>query len=328
MTVSAGPRYELVEGWEKAPAGHSRRDVAGVGIDAQDHIYVVTRPAQVLVYHREGSFLRAWQPGLFSDDVHGVTVGPDGSLYIADNGDHTVRKFSAEGELVMTLGNPGVPADTGFDPEVGPASIVRAGPPFNNPNNVALGPDGDLFVADGYGNARVHRFSAEGQLLKSWGEPGTGPGQFSWPHAVWVLNDERLLVGDRENNRIQVFGLDGRYLEQWHNVQRPTDIFVDREGWIHVTEFGWRQGQRSPLDGIVEQHLPGRVSILDRTGQVVSRFGAGDGENPGPFWAPHSLCVDSRGDLYVGEVVYSYAGLGKAGRVPAGCRSLHKFARK
>jgi hypothetical protein len=143
-----------------------------------------------------------------------------------------------------------------------------------------------------------------------------------------VLDDERLLVGDRENNRIQVFTLDGHYLEEWHNVQRPTDIFVDREGWIHVSEFGWRQGQRSPLDGVVEQHLPGRVSILDRAGKVVSRFGAGDGQSPGPFWAPHSLCVDSRGDLYVGEVVYSYAGLGKAGRVPAGCQSLHKLARK
>ncbi|MHB1415175.1 MAG: NHL repeat-containing protein, partial [Chloroflexota bacterium] len=195
MEVSSELRYELVKGWEKAPSGHSRLDVCGVAVDSRDRIYVLTRPAQLLVYEPDGTVVTTWPAGLFTNQVHGITIGPDDSVYIADAGDHTVRKFAQDHRLLMTLGNPGVPSDTGYDAKMGFASIVRAGAPFNTPTNTAVAANGDVYVTDGYGNARVHRFSHDGKLIQSWGAPGTGPGQFNWPHDVAVTSDGKVLVG-------------------------------------------------------------------------------------------------------------------------------------
>ena len=120
--------------------------------------------------------------GLFTNRTHGLTVGAD-AVYCADDGDHTVRKFSSDGTLLLTIGTAGVASDSGYDGK-STASIQRGAPPFNRPTNVAVAPSGDLYVSDGYGNARVHRFSADGKLIQSWGEPGLAPGQFNLPHGI------------------------------------------------------------------------------------------------------------------------------------------------
>ncbi|MBI2940849.1 MAG: hypothetical protein HYY04_10470 [Chloroflexi bacterium] len=224
----------------------------------------------------------------------------------------------------MTLGTSGVGSDTGYDGGW-ITSIKRGGPPFNRPTNVAIAPNGEIYVSDGYGNARIHRFSADGKLIQSWGEPGTGPGQFYLPHGVEVAADGRVLVADRENDRIQFFSPDGEYLGEWTNVQRPTDIHIDRDGLIYVAELRWTVGQRSMVRGPITEDQPGRVSVLDPNGAVLTRWGGADPCAPGNFCAPHGICVDSHGDVYVGEVTYTFGV--RTGLVPPDCHTFQKFAR-
>jgi len=190
---------------------------------------------------------------------------------------------------------------------------------------VAIAPNGDLYVCDGYANARIHRFSADGTLIQSWGEPGTAPGQFNLPHDVWVAPDGRVFVADRENDRIQIFSPVGQFLEQWTHVQRPTGLCI-RDGLIYVSELWWILGQRSFRLGKVERDMPGRVSVLDMSGKLLTRFGhEGERTAPGNFIAPHGICADSRGDIYVAEVTHTFAA--SRGLVPAGSHTFQKFAR-
>jgi len=116
-------------------------------------------------------------------------------------------------------------------------STGASGAPFHDPTQVARAPNGDVYVSDGYVNSRVHRFSPEGKLIHSWGEPGQGPGQFKLPHAGWVDARERVWVGDRENNRIQFFNLDGAFLYEWPDYRRPADFYMDADGIMYVAEL-------------------------------------------------------------------------------------------
>jgi sugar lactone lactonase YvrE len=147
--------------------------------------------ARVLVYERDGTFLRSWGERQFTERTHGITVTSDGAVFCVDDAGHDVRKYTPDGQLLMRLGT-GRASDTRYDGKV--MASIRGGPPFNRPTNLAVAPDGELFITDGYGNARVHVFSADGRLLRSWGEPGTGPGQFMLPHGLAVLRDGRVAV--------------------------------------------------------------------------------------------------------------------------------------
>ncbi len=226
--------------------------------------------------------------------------------------------------MLQTIGRPGVAADTGYDGRS--LESIRGGPPFNRPTNLAVAPGGDLYLTDGYGNCKVHRFSAAGELLQSWGAPGSGPSQFHLPHGVAVAADGRVLVADRENDRLQFFSPDGAFLEQWTDVQRPTNFALDGAGRVYVAELWWRVGQRSPVHGEITTDRPGRVSIFDPEGRVLARWGGPDRCAPGNFVAPHDLCVDSRGDLYVAEVTHTFAG--RAGLAPPDCHTFQKFTRQ
>jgi sugar lactone lactonase YvrE len=323
-------RYEPVLGWEQLPEGFTHLDVAGVAVDADDNVYLLTRlQSRIIVYDRDGKYLRSWGEGTFSNRPHGLTIGPDGTVYYVDEGEHIVRRFDTEGNELGVIGTPGVPSDTGHDRSGRTAydrvaSNERAAGPFNRPTNLAVAPDGSLYVADGYGNSRVHHFTPDGELIGSFGEPGTGPGEFHVPHAVFVLGDERVLVADRENDRIQVFDAEGRFLEIWDDVQRPTDMTVDADGLIYVSELAWWPGERSWIDGPVYSQKPGRISVLDSNGRPLWRWlSEGDGRDPGCFLAPHGLAFDSRGDLYVSETAYNYT---KAQGIESPIvNSFHKF---
>lgn len=307
--------------WEQRPAGISHRDVAGVAVDSADQVYLFTRSDhQVLVYTAAGEFVRAWGSGIFSN-AHSIRIGPDGAVYCVDNGDHSVRKFSPDGELLMTLGVPGTPSQTGYRTDLpvrvhNVETVSRPGAPFNGCTDVAIGPRGDVFVTDGYGNCRVHHFSASGTLLNSWGEVGSGPGQFRLPHGACLTPDGRLLVADRENDRIQIFRTDGTYLGEWSGVQRPCSIALTAHGDVVVAEL-WRPvGNRSFVADTTTVDQPGRISVLNLRGEVVDRWGASadDKAAEGNVIAPHSVAVDSAGCVYVGEVTYTY-GI-QFGRVP------------
>ncbi|WP_213451312.1 peptidyl-alpha-hydroxyglycine alpha-amidating lyase family protein [Rhizomonospora bruguierae] len=334
MHTSAASLGLRVNGaWERLPPGLRHRDVADVAVDSHDRPHLFVRhDSQVLVFSREGEFQYAFGNGLFRM-AHGIAIDGEDCVYCVDNLDHTVRKFSPRGELLMTLGTPGIGSDTGIDPDapVRVHSVERVrhpGPPFNGCTDVAIDGNGDILVSDGYGNGRIHRFSATGELLDSWGEVGSGPGQFRLPHAIAIAPDGRLLVADRENDRIQIFDGGGGYIGEWTGVQRPTDLAVAADGRVFVSELWRPAGNHGFVDDITTDR-PGRISVLDASGEVRVRWGAstGDKNAPGNVIAPHGLCLDSHGDLYVAEVTYTFAVA--PGLVPAdhADHQIQKFVR-
>jgi DNA-binding beta-propeller fold protein YncE len=326
MAQASGLRYEVVEGWEQLPTDYEHRDVAGVAVDGEDRVFLICRGDHpIITYDRKGNFLGSWGQGQFTYRTHGITVGPDDMLYCTDDGNHTVRKFRPDGKLLMTLGTLNTPSATGYDGK-NTLTVSQPAGPFNRPTNLAVGPQGDLYVSDGYGNCRIHRFSPTGELKQSWGVPGTGPGQFYLPHGIAVAADGRVFVCDRENDRIQIFSPDGEYLSEWTDTQRPTHLVFDADGRAYVSELWWHPGQTSQRHGPIQEARYGRVSVYDTEGRVLTRWGSPDACAPGSFAAPHGLAVDSRGDIYVSEVTWTFAV--SRGLAPAGCHTFQKFALK
>jgi sugar lactone lactonase YvrE len=326
MTV-APVRFELVPGWEKCPPGeaHAHRDVADVACDSADRVYLHTRNGdRVMVYDADGTFIRQWGDGVFAM-AHGIAIHGD-TVYCTDNVDSVVRMFDLDGNPIGMLGTPRQVSDTGFGNPRGRTPAIhyneyveRAAGPFNCCCNVCVARNRDVFVADGYGNARIHHFDTDGALLNSWGEVGTGPGQFHLPHGIALDRWENVIVCDRENDRLQFFDRAGNFLGMWTDVLRPTDCAVDADGLIYVAEL-WRPiepGQGSFVHGYAERDQPGRVSVFNPAGEVVARWGADSANRAGPgnFIAPHGLAIDSKGDLYVAEVSGSFGAL--PGRMPA-----------
>ncbi|HLF78958.1 MAG TPA: peptidyl-alpha-hydroxyglycine alpha-amidating lyase family protein [Dehalococcoidia bacterium] len=332
-------QFQVIEGWEKAPTEPNLKheDVAAVAVDSQDRVYLHTRHGdRVMVYDEDGKFLGAWGDGVFGN-AHGITIGPDDSVYCTDNRDHVIRKFTLDGKPLMTFGTPGAKSDTGYDTSGKPKihhneTVARSAGPFNSVCNTAIAPNGDLFVADGYGNARVHHFKPDGTLVRSWGTPGTAAGEFHLPHGIALDNDGNVIVADRENDRLQFFNAEGKYLYEWNDVQRPTAVTVGPDGLIYVSEL-WRPsepGQGSFVHGYVDYDQPGRVSVFDSSGAVVARWGASstDRAAPGNFVAPHGICLDHKGNLYVSEVTGTYGVRLKRTGPETADHQIQKFTRR
>lgn len=314
--------YDVVDRWAQLPPGWTFVDVVGVDVDSKDRVYVFHRGVHpVMIFDLEGDFLKSWGKGIFRWP-HSLRIGPDDSVYCVD-GDHTVRKFTPEGRLLMTIGKENEPSDTGCVNK-DCTTIKQARGPFNFPTGVAFGPSGNIYVSDGYSNARVHKFSNDGKLLLSWGEPGTGPGQFNLPHGICVDGHENIYIADRENCRIQLFDPDGEFITQW-DANRPTDLFIHGDN-LYVTELGFRVATRLVITNPKDGSPLARVSILNLEGELVARWGGEDSCALGNFFAPHTICVDSRDDLYVGEVTFSAGG--KTGIVPSDCHTFQKFLRR
>ena len=321
--------YEVLEGWERLPEGWSFVEVAGVAVDSRDLVYVFCRGEHpIIVFDKDGKFVNAWGEGVFSN-AHGIFIDRDDNVYCADNFDHTVRKFTTDGELLMTLGEAGDPADTGF--KMGESPVRKAGGPFNMVTNVAVGPDGDLFVSDGYGNARVHRFTAAGELVASWGTPGTGRGEFNLPHGIAVDRAGRVYVADRENSRVQIFDGEGTFLDMWDWVGRPDDLFFDDQENLFIAELGWTVPPGETPHFQLMQHPPmghspiARVTICDPDGEIHMRIGGEESLLPGNFIVPHGIWADSRGDFYVGEVIKASGAIDHF--APLTCHAFQKFVR-
>jgi DNA-binding beta-propeller fold protein YncE len=259
-----------VAGWPQLPAGLELGQVSAVATDAADRVYVFHRGQRpILVFDRDGAFLRSW-----GDDqvktAHGLRVDADGNVWVTDIGHHLVMKFDAEGKRLLSLGKKDQPGD-------GPDQ-------FDRPTDVAVSPSGAFYVADGYGNSRVLKFSKEGKLLTQWGKKGRGDGEFRLPHAICLDGRGRVYVGDRENDRVQVFDADGRFLARFTASGAPYGLFLTGEGRLFVA------------DG--RAHW---VKVLDLEGRVLGRWGE-KGQGPGQFLVPHAVCVDSHGAVYVAEV--------------------------
>lgn len=302
--------YEVAEDWAQLPDGWSFKEVAAVGVDSRDCVYVFNRGSHpVMIFNRDGMFLRSWGEDIFKR-AHGITMGPDDTVYCTDDYDHTVRKCTQEGRVLLTLGTSGDPA------------TFHSGHPFNRCTHVALCPTtGNIYVSDGYGNARVHKYDPNGKHLFSWGTSGTEPGQFNIVHNICTDSDGYVYVADRENQRIQIFNPQGRYQHQWINMAKPCGLYISnhRTQFCYVGELGAAISANEGAPG-----LGPRVSIYDLQGNVLARLGdTGPGNNPGRFLAPHGISVDSYGDIYVGEV--SWTSVGSKLSPPKELRSLQKL---
>jgi hypothetical protein len=285
-------RYRVVENWAELPDGWTFMDVAGVAVNSRDEVFVFNRGEHpMMVFDKNGKFLRSFGEGLFSR-AHGVHVGPDDRIYCTDDGDHTVRVCEDDGKVLLEIGIPNRPAP------------FMSGQPFHRCTHTALSPDGHIFVGDGYGNACVHKYTPEGKRVATWGEPGTGPGQFNLVHNIVADDAGWIYVADRENHRIQVFDTNGRYEAEWHNLHRPCALTMPRGD--NPCCFVGELGAGMPVNRDYRNIGP-RLSIMDNNGKLISRLGGenGPGHEPGKFLAPHGLALDSRGDIYVGEVSYT-----------------------
>ena len=294
-TIGAGRfTYETAEGWDKVPAGYEFPEASGVAIDSEDNVYILNRGAHpVIVLDKDGNFLRSFGEGEFDDRrAHGIHASPDDHIYTVSDSQHCIKKHTREGKLVMVIGDENQAADK------------WSGDPFNRPTNMAVSPNtGDIYITDGYGNSRVHRYTSEGKHIISWGAPGVEPGEFQVPHNVVIDQDENVYVTDRENYRIQVFDAKGNLQTIWQNIYRPQALCIDRNGVIYV-------GELVMDDQLFDYPMVGhRLNAFTKDGKRLARIGdpmLGDG--PTQFIAPHGCGVDSTGNLYVAEVSYTVYG--------------------
>jgi len=291
--------YRTIDHWGKLPAGRTWGSTAGIDVDSHDHVWVAERCGAnscadsnldpVLEFGTDGNLLKSFGAGLFVFP-HGVGVDKDGNVWVTDGQGkdgkgQQVIKFSPDGKVLMKLGKAGV-AGTGPDT-------------FNQPSDVIVAPNGDIFVADGHGddsNARIVKFNKDGKFIKTWGKKGTAPGEFDTPHALAFDSKGRLFVGDRNNNRIQIFDQDGKFLEQWTQFSRPSGIFIDKNDTIYVAD--------SESGSVADNH-PGwkrgiRVGSI-KTGQVFA-FIPDPVENAKDTSAAEGVAADSKGNIYGAEV--------------------------
>ncbi len=256
-----GRDYAVECPWGTLPDGQVFGPVSQLAIDSNDRVYVFQRSnPPVLVFDSEGLLVDSWGEGEFSD-AHGIFITTDDLVLLVDRDAHQILACETSGTVRFRLGQRHRP---------------RLNEPFNHPTDIAQAPNGDYYVSDGYGNSRVHCFSSDGTYRFSWGRPGDGPGEFTTPHAVWVDSAERVLVADRENNRVQLFDLQGRFLESWSDFYHPMDIYADRDGNVFVTD-----------------QIP-RLSMLSPDGTLIGRC------RPVLF-GPHGVGGDAAGNLYLAE---------------------------
>jgi DNA-binding beta-propeller fold protein YncE len=273
--------YEVQENWAQLPEGWAM-PAAAVTVDSQDRVYCYNRALEhpIIVFDRDGTMLSAWGDGLFAMP-HAIRVDENDNLWVVDRDHGQAMLYTPSGELLRTIGTRGYRSDTGIETDELSSSVwkqvTHGGGPFNLPTDIALTPSGEMFISDGYGNARVHKFDAAGNHLFSWGEPGGEPYQFRLPHGIWIDRRGRVLVADRENDRVQIFDQEGKLLEIWPTeLIGPAFFYVDPDDIVYIPE-----------------HNAGLVSVLTLDGERLAQWG-----DPS-FRSCHGIWGDSHGDIYV-----------------------------
>ena len=277
--------YVAVEGWPQLPEGSSFGEVAGMGVDSHNHVFVFHRGADHPIVAFEGTsgkFSHSFGEGLFKN-AHGLQIDSEDNVWITDNGHHTVMKFSHDGKLLLTVGEKDV---TGWDATH-----------FNQPTDVMVAPNGEFYVTDGYVNIRVAKFGPDGKFLMEWGKKGKGPGEFNLPHGIAQDAQGRIYVADRSNFRIQVFDEAGKFLHQWGTGQmtadgRPWGLEIAPNGNLYVIDGGNMNSNTPDFAQIVVLNLDGKV--LDRWSSY--------GTKPGQLSWGHDVAVGKDGAVYTAEV--------------------------
>jgi sugar lactone lactonase YvrE len=263
------------------PAGAKMGAAAAVAFDARGHIYVLTRGAQAFFeFDENGAFVRSFGDGLFTRS-HGLRIDRDGNLWATDVGGHIVVKMNPAGQVLLTIGTKG---------EAGDWNEAAGSHKLNQPNDIAIAPNGDVFVAQGHtpgagrGDARVLKFDKDGRFIKSWGGKGNGPGQFDVAHGITFDPKGLLWVMDRENQRIQVFDTNGTFVREQKYKGLPCSVAFARDEAFMVNGFA------------------GQLLRLDTSGKVLAAMGK-PGTAPGEFGEAHFIAVSARGDVYVADSV-------------------------
>jgi DNA-binding beta-propeller fold protein YncE len=262
----------------------------GIAVDNQDQIYIFTRSQPtVQIYKVDGTLVRAW---IMEDSSgsHFIRIGPKGNIWTANISEHVVRKYSPKGKLLLTLGEPSV------------AGTDQAH--FDRPTDMAILPDGDIFVSDGYNNRRVIHFDAKGKYINQWGTDGSGPGQFALPHSIVADSKKRIYVADRENARIQVFDNKGKLLSVWEDTITPWGLYITKKDEL------WACGSSVFKDdgGNCVVLPPGDQLLmkLDLTGKVLLKIPLKMTKEPpgksGELNWVHAIAFDSQGNLYLGDI--------------------------
>ena len=266
--LAAADSYKLVDGWGMLPAGQTWGEVTGVDIDSKGTIIAVRRSEPpILEFDSTGKLLKSWGEKMFAWP-HGFRIDKDGNLWITDGRTaegrgQQVFKMSRDGRVLLTLGTKG---QAGEGPNL-----------FNGPCDVAIGNNGDIFIADGHQGSRVAKFSRDGKFIKTWGTKGEGPGQFNVPHAIAIDSRGRVFVADRGNRRIQIFDQEGKFLEEWKQFGRPSGILITADDTIYVADVSDKQGVTygSTKDGVVKGIISGTL--------------------------PESIALAADGSIYAGE---------------------------
>jgi hypothetical protein len=283
--------YEVDADWPQRPAAFAWEAVSGVYVDRDDNVWMFHRGTPpVQVYSPEGKLIRAWGEE-FVKTAHHLKIDHEGFVWLADIGHHVVRKCTPNGQVVMTLGTVDEPGEDETH--------------LDQPTDMVVLPSGDIYVSDGYGNNRIVQFDARGKFVRAWGKLGTGPGEFSLPHAIAADSQGRIYVADRNNVRVQVFDRTGKFLDQWRNVITPWGFFVTSRDEIWVcgsSPMPWYDYEVlgcPPKDQVFM-----RFDTSGRLQQLWTVPKATDGkERPGECNWLHCVAVDSKGNLYCGDII-------------------------
>jgi DNA-binding beta-propeller fold protein YncE len=263
--------YRVVPNFFKFPKGMIPGEASAVAVNSKGHIFLFQRTKPMLSeYDEKGNFIQSIGDGLFVHP-HGLRIDADDNLWTTDDGSHLVLKLDPSGNVLLVLGRINTAAE---------ASWL-----FNRPADVAFAKNGDIYVADGYGNSRVVKFDRDGKYLKAWGKYGTGAGEFNLPHSVAVDKEGRVYVGDRENQRIQIFDSEGYFIRQWTGIGYPYGLMITPDQHVWMTDGGY--------DRIVE---------LDQNGKILGALGE-PGHRPGQMAWAHFMAMGPDQNIYVADVL-------------------------
>lgn len=295
--VNLAPVFEVVPGWPQRPPDATPAAVPAIALDREGNVWIYTRANPVVqIYAPDGRYLRGWKEENPKTVPHGLKFDADGNVWLVDCGLHVARKFTPDGKLLLTLGTLGEPGED--------ERHLRA------PTDITFTPNGDIFIADGYGNSRVVRFDKTGRYLKAWGKLGTKPGEFSIPHAIASDSKGRLYVADRNNVRIQIFDGDGKLLDIWQNILVPWGF------WVSPKDEIWVCGS-SPMPWITDPKYPTAPLGCPPKDQLFMKFntagkvlehwtlpkGEDEKEKPGDLNWLHVIALDAKGNIYAGDII-------------------------
>ena len=276
LSAQKAGTLSVVPGFIKTAPDANIVTPTGVAIDQAGNIYITNAgPHKLLEFDRDGNYLRSLLDGVLVKP-HGVRVDRDGFIWVTDLELNVVLKVAPSGQIAMVLGQLATPGE--LDPN-------RKTVMFFKPADIVFDNDGNIYVADGYGNSRVVKLDKNGNYLKAWGQKGPEPGNFDNPHNVIIDKNNRLYVADRYNKRIQIFDLDGKLLDTWTHLGIPWGLAYGADGLIYMT------------DGNNE-----KILVLETSGKILSEY-----ENPGQvsggLRAAHGITTDPAGNIYVTEVM-------------------------